>query len=236
MKLILMRHGQTPSNVAGVLDTAPPGPGLTELGQRQAKAVPPALAAEPIASIFASNQTRAQQTAAPLANTRGIDVAILPGLREIAAGELEMAGDADSVHRYIGTLITWLQGDLSTRIPGGPNGFEFLQRYDEAVNTIVENVLTSAGPDGSAVVVSHGAAIRAWATSRAANSADMAVTHAPMPSPQSAPPAAHGRHLDNTGTVTLNRDPSGLWTILDWRSQAIGGAALDEPAASGPTR
>ena len=40
MRLLLVRHGQTPSNVAGLLDTALPGPGLTALGTRQAAAIP----------------------------------------------------------------------------------------------------------------------------------------------------------------------------------------------------
>ena len=31
MRLVLIRHGQTPSNVCGLLDTAPPGPGLTHI-------------------------------------------------------------------------------------------------------------------------------------------------------------------------------------------------------------
>lgn len=35
MRLILIRHGQTPSNVEHFLDTAVPGPGLTELGSQQ---------------------------------------------------------------------------------------------------------------------------------------------------------------------------------------------------------
>ena len=39
MRLTLVRHGQTPSNVLGLLDTAPPGPGLTDLGQLQAASV-----------------------------------------------------------------------------------------------------------------------------------------------------------------------------------------------------
>ena len=34
MRLLLIRHGQTPSNVLGLLDTAVPGPGLTDLGDR----------------------------------------------------------------------------------------------------------------------------------------------------------------------------------------------------------
>lgn len=228
MKLILVRHGQTPSNVAGLLDTAPPGPGLTETGLRQAQAVPAALAAQPIDAIFASNQTRAQQTAAPLAAARGLDVSVLAGLREIAAGDLEMAGDADSVHRYIGALFSWLSGDLAARIPGGPNGFDFLERYDAAVAVIAESIMGAAGPDGVAVAVSHGAAIRAWAAIRAA-----------------AMPIAAGsglghRHLDNTGAVVVQHADDGGWRVLDWRTEALGsavagGGTLDQPEASGPT-
>jgi probable phosphoglycerate mutase len=228
VRLILVRHGQTPSNVAGLLDTAPPGPGLTDTGLRQADAVPAALANQRVDAIFASNQTRAQQTAAPLAAARGLDVSVLAGLREIAAGDLEMAGDADSVHRYIGTLITWLDGDLTKRIPGGHTGFDFLERYDEAIAAIADRVIDSVGPDGAAVAVSHGAAIRAWAALRAAT-ADAA--------------GASGlgrRHLDNTGAVMLERTARGPWRVVDWRTEAlgsvmIGGAPLDQPAASGPT-
>lgn len=214
MRLILLRHGQTPSNVAGVLDTAPPGPGLTDLGRRQAAAVPEALAAQPIDAIFASNQLRALQTASPLADARRLDVAVLSGLREIAAGDLEMAGDADSIHCYIGTLMSWLDGDLARRIPGGPNGFQMLERFDAAIDGIVREV----GGAGSAVAVSHGAAIRVWATSRAVSGPD---------------PDLH-RHLDNTGAVVLDRAAAGDWRVVSWSSEAIGGKALDAATDSGP--
>lgn len=231
MKLILVRHGQTPSNVAGLLDTAPPGPGLTDTGLRQADAVPAALAAQPVDAIFSSDQTRARQTAAPLATARGLDVSVLTGLREIAAGDLEMAADAAAVHRYIGTLIAWLDGDLATRIPGGRNGFEFLERYDEAVAAIADSVTATAGPDGAAVAVSHGAAIRAWAAIRAVSPRGAAATAASD---------LGRRHLDNTGAVVLERVSDGPWRVLDWRTEAlgaalIGGAPLAQPAASGPT-
>ncbi|POC80683.1 histidine phosphatase family protein, partial [Vibrio vulnificus] len=43
MRLILIRHGQTESNVHRLLDTAMPGPGLTELGQQQAAGLVSAL-------------------------------------------------------------------------------------------------------------------------------------------------------------------------------------------------
>lgn len=235
MRLTLLRHGQTPSNVAGALDTAPPGPGLTELGFLQAAAAARALAGESVVALFASNQLRAQQTAAPLAQSRALDVGILPGLCEIAAGNLEMATDAGSVHRYIGTLISWIDGDLGQRIPGGASGTEFLDRYDEAVEHIVERVLADAGPGGSAVAVSHGAAIRAWAARRAVNAADAMTADVGVQPAAMAPDGARHRRLDNTGAITLERDETGVWRIVKWAEAAIGGPVFDEPRGSGPT-
>ncbi len=67
MRLLLIRHGQTPANVHGILDAEVPGPGLTELGQRQAEALPTALADRGIERLFVSSMLRTQLTAAPLA-------------------------------------------------------------------------------------------------------------------------------------------------------------------------
>src|SRR3954454_2357982 len=119
MKLWLIRHGQTPSNVLGLLDTAVPGPGLTDLGVEQAAAIPGALRDQALTAVFASSQTRAQLTAAPLAGDRGLTVQVRPGLREISAGQWEMRGDKDSVQAYLGAIGRWFGGDLEHRLPGG---------------------------------------------------------------------------------------------------------------------
>lgn len=216
MRLTLLRHGQTPSNVLGLLDTAPPGPGLTDLGLLQAAAVPRALDGAPIDAVFASNQVRAQQTAEPLALSLGLPVQIADGLREVDAGELEMRGDPDAVHRYIGTLLAWLEGDLARRMPGGPSGVEVLERFDAAVARMVDAV----GGDGTVVAVSHGAAIRVWATTRAANLAGT---------------LGEKNHLNNTGAVVLEGRPGGAWHATSWREDAIGGPAVTDGAEGGPT-
>ncbi len=64
MRLLLIRHGQTPGNVLGQLDTAHPGPGLTELGEQQAAALARSLANERIGLLYASTLIRTQITAA----------------------------------------------------------------------------------------------------------------------------------------------------------------------------
>lgn len=229
MRLTLLRHGQTPSNVAGALDTAPPGPGLTELGRRQASAAAAAVSqAAHVDALFASNQTRARQTAAPLADTLGLAVSVVPNLREISAGDLEMASDPDSVHRYIGTLIAWLDGERDRRIPGGPNGFEFLERYDAAVEAIAAATVQLAGDQGAALAVSHGAAIRAWVAARAVVTADDGA-------PTSQGPGEAHQHLDNTGAVVIERDGTGPWRVVAWHTRALGGIEPSVADESGPT-
>src|SRR5689334_20465281 len=119
MRLLLLRHGQTHGNTSGALDTALPGLELTDLGERQAAAAAQALADVPIETIFISPTHRTRQTAAPLAELLGLEPEVRDGLREIKAGDYEMATDHDSVLGYIGVVADWIEGRFDTRMPGG---------------------------------------------------------------------------------------------------------------------
>lgn len=212
MRLIFVRHGQTPANVKGLLDTRVPGPGLTALGLQQAAALPEALAGEQIDAIYVSNMVRTQLTAAFLAAARELETIERPGLREIGAGDLEMRGDMASVRVYLSTVYDWTRGDLDLRIPGGESGAEFLTRYDEVIDEAAGDHPTSV------VIVSHGAAIRAWASLRATNLPPDFIMH---------------HTLHNTGVVIAEGDPDTGWIIESFMGEAIGGDAVDS-AASGP--
>ena len=167
MRLLLIRHGQTPGNVLGQLDTAHPGPGLTELGERQAAALARSLANEQIDSLYASTLIRTQITAAPLSSARGLEIEVLEGLHEIEAGSLEKLTDKASHLRYLGTVFGWADGELDRRMPGGPSGHEFFERYDASIARIAAAAASgtgaASGGAGTVAVVSHGAAIRVWA-------------------------------------------------------------------------
>lgn len=214
MRLLLMRHGQTHANVSGELDTAHPGVDLTDLGRAQAVAASKALADEAIDAIYVSSRVRTHQTAAPTADERGITPTLLEGLEEIAAGDFEMRKDHDAVAGYIGSVATWLEGDLGHRMPGGETGEEFLARFDTAVRTIVD-----AGHD-AALVVSHGAALRTWVSTR-------------MEPHPDAPPATQPLH--NTALVVLEGDFDAGWRMVSWQSHPVGGEFLEDPAAEDPT-
>ncbi|MET3810543.1 histidine phosphatase family protein [Arthrobacter sp. UYEF3] len=217
MKLLLIRHGQTPGNVLGQLDTAHPGPGLTALGERQADALSRSLADERIELLYASTLVRTQLTAAPLAGSRGLDIEVLAGLREIEAGALEKLTDHESHLRYLGTVFAWAAGELDRRMPSGPNGHEFFDRYDDS---IVRIAAATGRDDSTVAVVSHGAAIRVWTGLRAANvDAEFAARHV----------------LANTGIVALEGDPDAGWRLLHWDDSPLSGLALADPTAEDPT-
>ena len=158
MRLILIRHGHTSSNALRVLDTGVPGADLDETGRRQADELVGRLAAEAVDAVYSSDLARAQQTAAPLASARGLEVAVLPGLREIQAGDDEMA--AWGSHGYVATVQEWARGRWEVGTPGGEDGFAFFGRFDAAIAAVA-----AAGHDAAALV-SHGAALRVWCSQR----------------------------------------------------------------------
>lgn len=214
MRLLLLRHGQTPSNVAGVLDTGEPGAGLTDLGERQAAAVPGALDHRSVDAVFVSTLRRTSLTADPLATALSFEPPVLDGLREIRAGDLEMAGDHDAHLTYLATAFDWARGELGTRMPGGENGHEFVARYDAAIEH-----LAATGAE-TAVVVSHGAAIRVWSSIRVRGADVSHIERTPLP---------------NTGLVEVHGDPRSGWHLTAWPDAPLGGAHLATALADDPT-
>ena len=218
MRLLLLRHGQTHGNTAGALDTAEPGLDLTDLGRAQAEAAAQALVDRGIDQIFVSTLRRTHQTAAPLAALLGVEPRVLPGLREISAGDFEMGDDDAAIGGYIGTVADWIEERYDVRMPGGESGHEFLARYDESVAEIHRS-LVEAGHE-RALVVSHGAAMRTWISARVPG----VESHAKATDP-----------LHNTACIELVGDPIAGWAVEAWHSEPVGGAFLDDLTAPDPT-
>ncbi len=195
MRLFLVRHGQTHANVARQLDTAVPGLDLTDAGHEQARALAERLAGEDLGAIYTSDLVRTQQTAAPLAERLGLEMVVLPDLREIQAGDYEMSTDWQP---YVDAVTRWGE-DPEHAIPGGDTGIAFLTRYDAAIRQI------AADGHASAVAISHGAAIRTWCTARLGLPADFFAS----------------RRVDNTHVVTLEGDPDAGWRLLAWGDEPI---------------
>lgn len=211
MRLLLIRHGQTPNNVAGALDTGFPGAGLTSLGSVQAAAIPSVLSGERIAGVYASVLTRTQLTATPLARATAHDITVIDGVEEISAGDFEMRSDDEAIAGYVGALGRWAQSDLGYTMPGAESGHDFLARYDRAIESVVDQ-----HADETAVVVSHGAAIRIWAAHRANNVQTEEGVR---------------RWLHNTGMCVMEGDPEHGWQLVQWHGDPLGGLGLEDPDA-----
>lgn len=202
--MILIRHGQTPANVEGVLESTVPGPGLTDLGEQQAAALPNVLSDQEIGAIYVSSMVRTHLTAAPLATRLGLTPSERDGLREIAAGEVEGNADEASVHQYVSTLLSWCEGDLDVRMPGAETGHEVIDRFDRVVTEI-----ESLGLD-TVVLVSHGAMIRAWCARRTSNvDLDFVSTH----------------YVINTGIVVVEGSGRDGWEVTSWLGESVSDAA-----------
>jgi broad specificity phosphatase PhoE len=214
MRLLLIRHGQTPANVLGQLDTSHPGPGLTDLGLEQAARIPEALRGVEIDAVFASTLVRTQLTAAPLSVDRGLAVTVLGGIHEIEAGTLEKRSDAESVRGYLETVFAWGAGDLDVSMPGENDGHHFFGRFDADIGEILDSGAETAA------VVSHGAAIRVWVARHARNVS----------------PLFAGQHdLMNTGIVVVEGSFDDGWTLTAWQGIPVGGAELADGTAPDPT-
>lgn len=191
MRLYLVRHGRTSSNVSRLLDTAVPGADLDDVGRAQATRLVERLDGHHLEAVYASDLVRTQQTLAPLASARRLEMTILGGLREIQAGEDEMS---PAWQRYVGTLTAWGNGDFSAKVPGGEDADAFFARYDDAVAQI-------ASAAASALLVSHGAALRMWLAARGRGMAIEEIV---------------GRRMGNTTVVTLEGSPDTRWEFVDW--------------------
>lgn len=195
LRLMLVRHGQTDSNLKGALDSALPGPPLTDEGFAQAAALGERLADQPVTGVYASGALRARQTAQPVADAHRLDVAVLDGTYEVQAGDLEMRTDPVAIGEYMQVVRQWVAGDMTVRMPGAQNGHEVRDRFEAAVQGVRDT-----HEDGLVVLVSHGGIIRL--------AANWLV-------PEMAERVADQGLLVNTGHVLLEADGDG-WRCLEW--------------------
>lgn len=183
----LLRHGESIASVAGILSTAVPGQGLTEAGHAQAGRAASGLVGRGFDLIVSSPLARARETADAFATATGLPVTVLDGLAEVTAGDFEGLPVSAVAEDFLSVEERWLQGELDARIPGGESGTEFLARMDAALAQVVAAATT-------ALVVSHGEAIRCWIALRVQDAAEV--------------------QLAPTGLVVLRSQESG-WRLIE---------------------
>jgi probable phosphoglycerate mutase len=149
-RIIAIRHGETTWNVdtriQGHLDIP-----LNETGRKQAERMALALADEPISAIYASDLTRAWETAQYLARIQGMEVTREEGLRERGFGDFEGKTFAEIAALLPEQSMRWRKRDPEF----APKGGESLIALRSRVVATAER-LAAAHPGGQIALVGHG--------------------------------------------------------------------------------
>ena len=117
-RILAIRHGETlwnvDSRIQGHLDI-----GLNDTGRWQAERLGMALKDEPIAAIYASDLSRAHDTALAVSRHTGVPVQAEPGLRERSFGEFEGRTFAEIEKELPEQAQRWRQRDPTFTPAGG---------------------------------------------------------------------------------------------------------------------
>jgi len=117
-RILAIRHGETMWNVdtriQGHLDI-----GLNDTGRWQAERLGLALSGEPIAAIYASDLSRAHDTALAVSRSTGVPVRAEPGLRERCFGEFQGRTFAEIELELPEQARRWRQRDPAFTPAGG---------------------------------------------------------------------------------------------------------------------
>ncbi len=149
-RIIAIRHGETTWNVdariQGHLDVP-----LNDTGRRQAALLAQALADEPIAAIYASDLSRAWETAQCLARALEVDVTSEKGLRERCFGDFEGKTFAEVEMLLPEQAMRWRKRDPEFAPPGGESLLNLRGRVIEAAER-----LAADHPGELIALVGHG--------------------------------------------------------------------------------
>ena len=205
-RILAIRHGETlwnvDSRIQGHLDI-----GLNDTGRWQAERLGLALKDESIAAIYASNLSRAYDTALAVSRHTGVPVQAEPGLRERSFGEFEGRTFAEIETELPAQAQRWRQRDPAFTPAGG----ESLLMLEARVLSVAAR-LAAQHPGEQIALFAHGGVMDILY--RAATRLDLQ--------------AARTWALGNTAVNRLLWSPEGF-SLVGWADvQHLSDGSLDE--------
>lgn len=153
-RMILVRHGETAWNqelrFQGHMDIP-----LSEKGLEQAGRLSARMASEKLDAFYASDLSRAMETARITADPHGREVNPVPELRETNFGCWEGLTYNEIMGKYAKEMNLFREDPLVNRIPGGETLQEVADRCMAGINRII-----AGHPDQTVLVAAHGGAIK----------------------------------------------------------------------------
>lgn len=190
-QLLIVRHGETLWNVERRCQGHADIP-LNERGIEQAEKLAFHLQNSAIDAIYASDLSRAVQTAEKVGERHGLPVWPLRELRERFYGELEGLTREQMAERYPIEEEAW----LNVWRKGGKYGVELFTDFERRIVKKLTN-LAREHIGGRILVVSHGGSINAFLHGVTAGELGTGVTR-----------------IDNTGVTTAEFSRDGGWKVI----------------------
>lgn len=131
--VLFVRHGESMANVADrqLRERPDDSDRLSERGWRQARELGRRLAGESLEAIVASPMRRAQETAAGIAETLGLDVSTDDGLYEVRQSDAFYAAPPEHSHQY--ATLRWMpDADPHHAEPGAESFADIVARVHRA--------------------------------------------------------------------------------------------------------
>ncbi len=151
----LLRHGETDYHaqrrLLGRIDA-----GLNETGHGQAARVKDFFRDMRLAAVYCSPLRRCMETARPVAEEKGLEIQVMPGLMEVDMGEWDGQFIEELFKEQGESVGLWMANPSSVSIPGGEDFTAVKTRVLAAMRDI-----SSRHPgDERVLVASHGGPIR----------------------------------------------------------------------------
>lgn len=135
--LYLIRHGESLSNVRSTITGISDVP-LSALGHRQAACTAAYLKDTHFDALYASDLSRAFETARPIGESHGMTVTPDPLLRELNCGEWEQKTLEEIAQEFPEQFAVWKENVGQIDLPGGESAAEAQTRIVQAVKAIAE--------------------------------------------------------------------------------------------------
>lgn len=222
---LVIRHGHSEGNAAGVLSGRAPGVHLSDTGASQVATLADQLASLPVVQVVSSPLERCVATAAAIATPHHLDVITDDALVECGYGEWTGRSLTELAKEPLWSQVQ--QDPESVTFPASPEfANESLthmsQRVVTALMTRDAEIEKEFGTSAVWIAVSHGDLIKAAVAHAVGTPFGQFQRIVVLP----ASVAAVQRSADQTFLLGLNADPTSLVTLLATASAASGTATV----------
>lgn len=153
--VVLVRHGRSSANTAGILAGRTPGVNLDDHGRGQADAVAERLAGTRFDRLVSSPLDRCRQTVTPFSRSAGLPIEIEDRLAEVDYGDWSGRSLKDLASEPLWRTVQ--QHASAAVFPGG----EGLAAVSARATAAIRDIRAAATADQTVLVCSHGDVIKA---------------------------------------------------------------------------